>query len=658
MDLSKYKKEFVMEVREHLDSLNQNLLDLEDAPQDEDTINNIFRSFHTLKGNAATMGYTKFSDLAHSLENVLSKIRDGEFKVTQNVMNSLFEGCDVMEDGLEKIENDTPDDIHVENLINELSSYLDVDTHNNHSVAINETIELDAGEKKKISELKKKKYSVYRLVALFDSDNPLKAAKAQILIRDIGDKNIIKTTPTIDEIKKAKFNTEIEIVLSSKKKKEDVKQSIGTISGIKNISVLDLDEAYKKDEKFKHEENERAKHHIAKKHHDEVTRQIQSVRVDMDRLDKIMNVIGELLIYNIRLQDLHQKKDYKSLDTIMSGINGFVLDLKSKMLDIRMVPMENIFKRFPRMVRDLAQKENKKVDFQIEGGEIELDRTILDKIGEPLVHILRNSVDHGIETPSDRKKAGKQEQGNVRLIARREKNNAVVEITDDGAGIDADALKEKCLKKGIITKEQANKMSEQDLQMLVFSPGVSTSDNVTEVSGRGVGMDVVMSSVKELGGDVKISSELGKGSTITLQLPLTIAIVSVLLVNVAHQPYALPLSNINQILEVKKEDVKTIQGKEVFIMRGSEVPLLWLDEFVGEGRKSGADSGRFTVVVVEHSDKKIGLVLDSIIGQRQILIKSLDGMVKGVKGFAGATILGDGRIALVYDVPGFFRAHI
>lgn len=647
MDISEYKDEFISEARDHLDILNDALLILEKDPDDMENINRIFRSFHTLKGNAAAMEFMRFSELAHALEDVMSKIRDKELEVSKNTMDMIFDGCDTLEQGLEDISNDKPENISIDGLISELKETLGA-KEEAYIVNIGEKAELTGEDNKKIQEWKNQNRKIFRLIIVFDKNNQLKTAKAMLILRNISAiSTLIKTTPASEDIKAGKFDTEIELIAASELQKEEIEKIVNDISGLKHAFILGLDEVYNKPKETAHEEKELDKAAIANKHRTDVVKQIQSVKVDMKKLDKLMNLVGELLISNIRMQDCNKKKDYSALKIVLAEVDRLILELQEEVTEIRMVPIGNIFNRFPRMVRDLAEKEGKKINLIIEGQEIEFDRTVLDEIGDPLVHLLRNCVDHGIEKPEERIDVGKPEQGTVKLIAKREKNNAVIKVTDDGAGIDTKKVKEISIKKGIITEDEAAKMTDKEIQMLIFRAGFSTSEVITDVSGRGVGMDVVLNKIKELGGSLKLDSAAGKGTSVEMQLPLTLAIITAFLVKASDNICAIPLTAVEETVDIKKEQIKTIQGNKVFILRESEVPLFWLHDIMGLKRE---EKDVLIVMIVNRSGEKIGIVVDSIIAQQQILIKGLQDIVKGTKGIAGATIMGDGTVALILDI--------
>ncbi len=653
MDMSQYKEEFVNEAREHLDNLNEFLLVLEKEPQNMDNINKIFRAFHTLKGNAATMGFTKFSELAHDLEDVLDKVRSGEMTATSDILDLILEGCDVLEEGLQAIKNDDPENIDTSSIIRKLADSKGVKKEEPVQ-SVNEDASLDEGQRNRVNELRGQGKNVFRIITLFEANNVLRFAKALLIARDAPQfGELIKVNPSHDDLKAGKLSSEFEIVIATDSKKEDLESWVNKISGIKEVSVIGIDEKYEsKHHEVKKEEQETKKDiekaSIADKHQSQVVKQIQSVKIDIKRLDHLMNLVGELLISKIRLDQIATKYSIKELNMILAGLDRLSLEIQDEVMQERMIPIGQIFNRFPRMVRDLAKTENKMVNLVVEGAEIEFDRTILDQLGDPLVHLLRNSVDHGVEPPEEREKAGKEKEGTVRLVARREKNNAVVEVSDDGAGIDPKRVAKAAVKRGVITQEEANTMSDLDLQRLVFRPAMSTNEKVTEVSGRGVGMDVVESKIKALGGNVKLRSEVGSGTTVIMQLPLTLAIVTVLLVKVEEDTYAIPLNSVDRTIDIKKSEIKTIKGNEVFVLRGTEIPLFRIRDLLGHNPAN--ETNKYTVVVVEKDESKVGLIIDSIISQQQILIKALQDMLKGTKGMAGATILGDGKVALILDI--------
>lgn len=649
MDLSKYKDDFVSEAKDQLNAINDGLLILEKDSSDRDNINRLFRAFHTLKGNAATMGYAKFSELSHCLEDFLSKVRDKNIDATKERIDIAFAGCDALEGGLIQIQKGTPENMDVDSIIESVKNTIGKEMLETAKAEPEGHITLTEIEKEKVRQLENSGLNVFKAVILFDKNNPLKSAKSLVALRNLGAKcEIIKTFPSLEDIKAGKIDEVIEAIIATTSAREELYQYLNCISGLRNAAIIGSDEVYERPKDLEHKEKELMKAAIADKHQKDVISQIQSVKVDMVKLDKLMNLVGELLISNIRLQNIKRSNDWSSLKAILAGIDRLILELQDEIVEVRMVPIGDIFSKFPRMVRDLANREGKKVSLVIEGAEIKFDRTVLDRIGDPIVHLLRNSVDHGIESVGERRNKGKPEEGLIKLIARREKNNAVIEVSDDGAGIDPDAVRESCIKKGIITLEEAQKLCAEDTKMLIFRPGASTNKVVTDVSGRGVGMDVVLNKTRELGGTVHLKSNKGEGTSVVLKLPLTVAIISALLVKAADETYAIPLNAIDRTIDVRKSDVKTIQKNEVFLLMGQEIPLFRLNELIG--KPDGKKNDKHTVVVVNNGNNKIGLAVDSIINQQQILIKSLDEQIKSTRGLAGATILGDGSVAMIIDI--------
>jgi two-component system chemotaxis sensor kinase CheA len=525
METKQYKEEFLAEAAEHLDALNEALLLLEKDPLDEETINKIFRSFHTLKGNAGLMGYQAFSELAHALEDLLSTIRNGKLTATRPIIDVMLEGVDTLEQGLASIKEGEPERINASHLLEELREK--TTKKEEQTTSIPADTKLSPEEQRRISESAQEGV---RAILFFDQKSPLKIAKSMLLIRDLTAKGeLVRCQPTLEQIKEGDMGSELELILLPQDRAA-TEQSLSGIYGVKEVMMMALSETYTKPETRSIEEKEEAKSQIIQKHHAEVIKQVQSVRVDMARLDKLMNLAGELLISNIRLQDINKKGEETGLEGISKEIDRLILELQDQVMKIRLVPIGNIFNRFPRMVRDLAAKEGKEVSLEIKGSEIEFDRTVLDQIGEPLVHMIRNGVDHGIETAAEREAAGKEKKGSIILDVSREKSQAVITVKDDGQGIDHEKVKKKCVAKGLISTEEAEKMTPDQARMLIFHPGVSTNEVVTDVSGRGVGMDVVINKVKELGGTVQLDSKLGIGTSITIRLPLTVAILSALLV--------------------------------------------------------------------------------------------------------------------------------
>lgn len=376
----------------------------------------------------------------------------------------------------------------------------------------------------------------------------------------------------------------------------------------------------------------------------------QSVRVDIEKLDNLLNLVGELVINKVRLEQIGITHRLAELTETLEQMDRVTTDLQTVVMKVRMVPVGQVFNRFPRMVRDLAKELNKEINLTIEGEETELDRTVIDEIGDPLMHLLRNSLDHGVEHPDDREAKGKPRSGEVALIARHEGNNVVIMVTDDGKGINADAIRRKAVEKGMISQEEADSLNDADAVRLIFLPGFSTAETITDVSGRGVGMDVVRSKIETLGGHVDVETKVDEGSVFKIKLPLTLAIIQALLVKVQEEMYAIPLGSIDSTINIKQEDIKTVQNKEVIVLRGQIIPIIRLGNILNVPTQEGEENDDIFVVVVHLGERKAGIVVDNLIGQQEIVIKTLGKLLAGLKVISGATVLGDGRVALILDV--------
>lgn len=634
-----YRELFLSEAREHMDNLNNYLVLLEKNNCDAETINKIFRVFHTLKGNSATMGYETFSKLAHKLEDLLDLLRNNKLTIDTAIMDILFKGCDLLEDGLKKIQGNAAESLNTYAIMEQIESIIpevNKKTAEKKEV-ITDKVEFSEQEKEAIKGLEPEK--IKRIVIGFE-DNPLKSPKALSIIKKIeNDKEnkIIRISPRREDIPVI-LNTTLEIIVYTAQEKY-IESVINSISKIKNHRIFSLDESYAEHAK------EVNKTQIIKTHNEEL-KKVQEVRIDIKKLDNLMDMVGELLIYKMRLENINKTLESKDLEEITNAINLLTQNIQSEVIEERMIPVGSVFSRLPRIVRDLSHEEGKDVELIIEGDDKKLDRTVIDKITDPLIHMIRNCVDHGIEMPEERKVLGKEKRGTIKLKASREKNSIVIEVEDDGKGIDAKKIKEVAIKKGILPIDEINAMSDEKLQELSFLPGFSTKEKITEVSGRGVGLDVVKTNIKEVGGIVELYSKKGEGTRIRIELPLTIAIISVLIVNIKDERYAIPINSINEIIDITNADIKTIQTKETFIIRGENIPLYRLRNLL----KIDSKEEKLTVIIIESRNNKLGLAVDSIESQQQILIKSVDEKIRKIKGIAGGTILGDGKVCFIIDV--------
>jgi two-component system chemotaxis sensor kinase CheA len=639
-DKVEYKEMYAVESAEHLQTMNDALLCLEKDMQNSETINILFRAAHTLKGMSATMGYTNIAELTHKMENLMDKIRKNEMILESDTIDILFESCDMLEKMVEEPEDSTQCDISnlIQKLLLKTNRELQAEAIGRQSEDVKDQNVPDKNNNLKIPD---KGNRVFEVTITLHESCTLKSARSAIVIRNLSEVGeILEMSPPARDIEDEKFDREFAVTISTELDPEDVENAITKISEISKVEVIPKEGlpavSIIKDKKGEKERN-RAD-----------VKSVQSVRVGIERLDSLMNLVGELAIIKIRLMQLTSENNYFVFDETLASLDRLTNDLQKEVIASRMVPLEHIFNRFPRMVRDLAKKESKEVDLIVTGNDIELDRTVLDEVGDPLVHILRNCIDHGIESPEIRKQQGKNSKGTIKLTARREKSNVAIDIEDDGKGMDPEKFREVIVKKSIMTKDEVSRLSDMEVLNFSYLPGFSTAEKVTEVSGRGVGMDVVRTKIESMGGTVRIESRVYKGTKIMLRLPLTVAIIQSQLVKVGKDIYAIPITNVIKDVIIKKDRIKTIQSKEVIIVGSEILPIIRLNKLFGVDSNA---PDQLNIVVVEKNGTNVGLVVDRLIGKQEIIIKNLDNpFLKDLKGFAGATIMGNGNVALILDV--------
>jgi len=675
MDMSEYKEIFKTESEEHLQQLNDSLLGLEQNPTDLEYINTMFRSAHTLKGMSATMGFNTIAELTHEMENLMDMVRKSQVAVSNGLIDILFECLDTLEALVETVDNEEEVNItslqaalvktmettlpmdaitgsiatstsFIENEIsNELQDATETVPENNLVLSENEkhSIECSTLDGNRVITLK----------VTLDESCVLKSARSTLVLINVTKMGeIIKCQPSEEELEDEKFDLEFTVIFATKTTDEEIISNISKISEVKTViptTVFQSTSDEQNDQEAK-ENNEKVRQTCSVVKRSDAVKSIQSVRVNIERLDNLMNLVGELIINKIRLSQLASDLNAKDLDESIAILDRLTNEIQTEVMESRMVPIDQIFSRFPRMIRDLAKSEGKQINLIVEGKEIELDRTVLDEIGDPLVHLLRNAVDHGIEAKEERIKLGKPVAGLVRLAASRQRNSILIEVEDDGKGMDPATLRDVAVKKGVMTREEVDKLSDADALNIIFMPGFSGAKTITDISGRGVGMDAVKTKIETLGGNVKISSVPGQGSIMKLQLPLTVAIIQSLMVTVTDETYAIPLGNVIRDVGIKASDIKTIEGKEVVLLRGEVLPLLRLHNVL-DCTTEEEEKQSLIVVVVEKMGNKIGLIVDGLLGMQEVIIKTLDNKIlKNTKGFAGATILGDGSVALILDI--------
>ncbi len=679
MDTNQYMDMFLDESHEHLQSLNEGLLSLEENSDDVSVVNEIFRNAHTLKGMSATMGYNKIAELTHEMEDVLDLIRKEQLKLNEDIIDTLFKCLDSLEQMINSVgDGEAEDVVDVTDLVAKLSSISKGTPMPKAADAAAEAAPQEAADSPSIvltdidkDVLKQAKESgmigVHVQVTLA-ATCLLKSARSYMVMNaldELGD--VIKSVPPAEDLEQEKFDHTFDVLLITAAEVKDVEEALESISEIEKVSVNVVDTEAKAEEQATPAEAPKAaeakpqakapvktpakapaKKEASKKDAAHHKHQSQSVRVDIDKLDTLMNLMGELVINKVRLEQIGQTHRLAELTETLEQMDRVTTDLQNIVMKVRMVPVSAVFNRFPRMVRDVSKELNKEINLTIEGEETELDRTVIDEIGDPIMHLLRNSLDHGVEHPDDREAKGKPRTGEVGLIARHEGNNVVIMVTDDGAGINADVIRRKAVEKGMISQEEADKLDDADAVRLIFLPGFSTADKITDISGRGVGMDVVRSKIEALSGHVDVETKIDEGSVFKIKLPLTLAIIQAMLVKVQEEMYAIPLGSIDSTINIQPTDIKTVRNKEVIVLRGEIIPIIRMEETLQVPHVK--DSDEIFVVVVHAGEAKAGIVVDNLIGQQEIVIKTLGNLFAGLKMFSGATVLGDGRVALILDV--------
>lgn len=683
MDMKQYIEVFVEEAQEHLNNLNQYLLKLEVSPENPEYIDEIFRSSHTLKGMAGTMGYEKISEITHEMENVLQGIRNGEIKINSKTVDVLFECFDILENLVGSIlQNGAEGNIDTSKVINRLKSVFEINESDEKDYNKDHNKGHDVDENKKTSRLNfnefeenlikaayEKKLNIFEIQISLNDDCLLKSARAFVIFKNlerIGE--IIKTIPPVEDIEDEKFQKEFTLYLITSSAKEQIEKMLGSISEIQKIWVTPVDYTKKETIPVKEKNDLEGGEYntvIVESEQDpskSISQKLKTgktVRVDIEKLDNLMNLVSELIIIKTRLEGIGENREIgiQELHEAVEYLERITTNLHDAVMKVRMVPIEQVFNRFPRMVRDLSKELNKEINLHIEGEETELDRTVIDEIGDPLIHLVRNAIDHGIETPEERKRQGKQANGNIILKAYHDGNNVVIEIDDDGKGIDLEKVLAKAIEKRFITVKESKELSEQDILQFLFKPGFSTSERITDISGRGVGLDVVKTKIESLGGTIDIETIQGKGSKFIVRLPLTLAIIQALLVGVGTEKYAVPLNSIKETVTINSKNINRIKNQEITLFRGEVLPIIRLNELLdisGNIFENSASNDFYnedlTVVIVKKGEKLLGLAVDELIGQQEIVIKSLGKFLNNIKLIAGATILGDGQVALILDV--------
>jgi len=684
MEVNQYLEMFIEESKEHLQACSEHLLELEKNPDDLAIVGEIFRSAHTLKGMSATMGFEDLADLTHKMENVLDAIRNEKIHVTPEILDVVFESVDHLEEMVMDIANGGDGKRDVSSTVAQLKRIElgeEVIPEVVATVAapvVESVLEYDSFEQTVITQSAEQGFNAFEISVTLREDCLLKAARVFMVFEILEkDGDVIKSSPSVEKLEDEQFDQQFYVAFVTKTTAEDMQKKLMKVSEVDGVIVTTIDQRKFSEKVFEaHQEvaatatavaevaaiptntpaakaepvakpAKEATPSKADKNHAPVGN--KTIRVNIERLDILMNLFEELVIDRGRLQSISTEVNHGELNETVERMSRVMGDLQTIILTMRMVPVETVFNRFPKMIRQLSRDLNKKINLEIIGAETELDRTVIDEIGDPLVHLIRNSVDHGIENPTARRAKGKPEEGTVVLRAYHSGNYVFIEIEDDGAGINREKVLAKAISKGIVTQEQSYSMSDKQINELILASGFSTADVISVVSGRGVGLDVVKTTIESLGGNISIESTQDVGSIFSIQLPLTLSIISVMLVEIEKEIYAIPLSSIIETSIIRSSEIMNAHNQKVIDFRGKVVPLVFLEEIFEVPRQEHQDEEFHSVVIVRKGEKLAGLVVDSFIGQQEIVLKSLGNYLTNIFAISGATILGNGKVALIVD---------
>ncbi len=696
MAMGQYLDIFIDEAREHIQTLNDSVLVLEQTPDDKDTVNEIFRAAHSLKGISGSMGFTRLQRLTHDMESVFSEVRDEKISVDSGIVDVLFQCLDAIEGYIDKIVNTQSEgDNDNEEIINRLNQILggkdsapkgndkQPEQQPENPAGTGTSLCMTDIELEAVKEAEEDGMSAYAVTVYIDQTCLLKSVRAFMLFKSLeGKGEIIKINPSVQDIEDEKFEFEFSMILISELTQEELQKLVLNVSEIEKTDIEKIDTATYQTEEMRSkagaegpaesgskdvtqaEEKEKEQGAKPAKPEDKQAAKPKkktvvnhSVRVDIEKLDDLMNLVSEMIIAKNAIisagEELYADKrnspearNYKQQMEYMERITS---SIHESVMRVRMVPIESVINRFPRMIRDIAKKLDKEIQLIITGEDTELDRTVIDEIGDPLMHMLRNAADHGLEMPDDREKAGKPRLGTIWIEAGQQGDNVLIRVRDDGAGIDVNKVRKKAMEKGQITQEEAAFMTDNDVVQLLFKPSFSTAEKVSDLSGRGVGLDVVKSKIEGLGGDVTVETELGKGSTFIIRLPLTLAIIKALMVYIHDEVYAIPLGLVSTVELMPRTSVNYIQDRPFINLRDEVIPLLFMREYFQLPEQEAEDSRDLVVVIVKKGLKSLGIVVDDFIGQQEVVVKPIGNYINPPKAISGSTILGNGNVALILD---------
>lgn len=649
-----YRELFLTESTEYLSNIGNCLIKLEENPDNSEAINEVFRCTHTLKGMSATMGFDKLAQLSHQMEDLLDEVRNHRKKLSSEIVDQLFVCLDTLEQLLQDIRVNKDSHVDIETCMANLKKFLSGEENQETEKAAQAqpqiALEFDDKELESIKEARGKGLSIFKVLITLSKDCVMKEARAYLVLtnlKKLGE--VLKSFPSAEDLKEGKFDFAFLAVLMTKETKETVRQELLTISEV-DAAVVTEEGVLSDASAVKQASSVKAATAAS------YIKKIQSIRIPIERVDKIMNIMGELAIARIRLSQIVRSFKIEPLAELSFSIDRLISVLQDEIMQTRLLPVAYILDAFPRIVRDLARKENKEIDLEIAGSEIELDRIVLDDISDPLVHLVRNAVDHGIESQVERKASKKSPSGKLLINVTRQRGQIIIEVADDGKGVDFAKVGRVAFSKGLVTKEEAANLDEKRVLELIAAPGFSTADKVSDVSGRGVGLDAVKAKIEALGGRMDFETKFGVGSRFILTLPLTLAIIKAMLVKVENEIFAIPLMSIRETVKLREDELKMLQHFEVVRVRDEVIPAIRLNKEFGlaiaSRNEEFTQDKRISMVIIEHGRKAIGLVVTQVLGEQDIVVKPLGNIIRKTKGIAGATILGDGRVALILDTMG------
>jgi len=654
MDTNQYLDLFLEESREHLQNMDKGLLDLEQSHDNLEVVNEIFRSAHTLKGMAGSMGFDTMMELTHQLENILDAIRNNETMIDGTIIDTLFSAADQLEKMVDRIAGGGRDDVDISKIMTELKQVMGEQERYPSQSTTTEIHPSDDFLSDVIEQAKDQGFNVWQIEVILSKECVLKVARAYMvfqIVEQLGE--IIETIPVVEVIEEGEFDSTFAIKLITKNDARDIQAKLMGVSEVDSIHVsaldkesigLGLEEAASQQVTY---QNQMATSAVTSK--TKAKSANRTIRVSTQRLDELMNLFEEFIINKGRIEMIARRLKDQELNETVEEVERTSGDLQDIILNLRMEPIEQVFNRFPKMVRSVSKDLGKKINLEMVGVDTELDRNVIDEIGDPLVHLIRNSMDHGIELPEKRRDANKDEIGRIMLRAYHSGNHVFIEIEDDGSGINCNKIASKAVEKGLISIEEVELLSNKEVYELMFHSGFSTADKVSDISGRGVGLDVVKNKIESLGGTVDVDSEEGRGSIFTIKLPLTLSIISSMLVNVQEETYALPLNSIVETALVTEDSLMKANGEEMYEYRGRMIPFRRLQQVL-QVSGDGIQHNKYIPTIIVQNDKEMAcFAVDRFIGQQEIVIKSLGNYLGDVHSIAGATILGNGQVALILD---------